>query len=209
MYIIYHNPYKNESFAFILQSKIESSQVLTLSSTAVSININKNPTKQRIMKIKNLFLVVVFLGLVGCSSETPKIRIISTNTGAKAAEVKLADAATSVGKSLQELAKIEQATHPRAKIPSPVDPEMIGMGQLASIDWSGPIGPLMSKIADATHYKLRVLGTPPAIPILISISAKDTQLADILRDAGFQCGDKANIVVYPGTKTIELRYAKP
>ncbi|MCL5261667.1 MAG: DotD/TraH family lipoprotein, partial [Gammaproteobacteria bacterium] len=82
------------------------------------------------------------------------------------------------------------------------------MDKIASIDWSGPVGPLVKKIATASNYKLRVLGTPPAIPILVSISAKDTPLADILRDATFQCGNKANIVVYPASRTIELRYVK-
>ena len=154
--------------------------------------------------------MVTFLQICisGCVSE-PKVTIVSSPTGTRAAETKLADAADSVSKSLRELAEIERATHPQAKLPSPVEPDLIGMGQLASIDWSGPIGPLVKKIADAAHYKVHVLGSNPAIPILVSISAKDTTLADILRDAGFQCGNKATIVVYPASKIIELRYAKP
>lgn len=156
--------------------------------------------------VKKVFFLSIAL-LAGCATE-PKVAIISSNLGAQVAETKLADAATSVSQSLQELAAMERAEHPRARLPVPVVPDQIGMGQLASLDWTGPVGPLVNKIAHASHYQVHVLGTAPAIPILVSITAKDTPLADILRDAGFQCGKKANIVVYPASRIIELRYAK-
>ena len=160
------------------------------------------------MKIKTfgiVFSAAISAFISGCASE-PKIAIMSNNVTGTSAENKLADAADSVSKSLQELAEIESATHPKLSLPSPSEPELIGMGQLASVDWSGPVGPFVKKIADSSNYKLHILGTQPAIPILISISAKNTPLADILRDAGFQCGNKANIVIYPASKIIELRY---
>lgn len=152
-------------------------------------------------------LLVPLIQLGGCTTE-PRIAMISSDRTSRSAETKLANAADSISNSLQELAEIERATHPQAKLPSPIEPDLIGMGQLASLDWTGPIGPLVKKIAEASNYKLHVLGTPPAIPILVSISAKDIPLGDILRDAGFQCGNKANIVVYPASKIIELRYVK-
>lgn len=163
------------------------------------------------MKSGSSFLVVFFLvaGIAGCSAGSHvSIDSAYDKRSQHAAELKLSETAASVSRSLAELAEIERATHPHAKILSPVDPDMIGMGQLASIDWNGPIGPLMKKIAEASKYKLNVLGTPPGIPILVSIMAKDTPLSDVLRDANFQCGSKANVVVYPASKIIELRYAK-
>lgn len=168
------------------------------------------------IKLKILiFSASVLLLITGCSSSrvspptANKIAIISNDSKVKEAEGKLADAALSISDSLQQLAEIERASHPQAKLPSPPAAEVIHMNQVASIEWAGPVGPLIEKIAKATSYKLRVLGKQPAIPILVSISAKDTPIADILRDATFQCGDKANIVVYPASRTIELRYAKP
>ena len=163
------------------------------------------------MKARISLLIVVFFAfqVIGCSSSR---RITSSNYYDKrsqhAAEQKLAEAATSISKSLAQLAEIERTTHPQKRMPSPVDPDMIGMGQLVSIDWSGPVGPLAKKIAKSSKYKLKVLGRSPGIPILVSMSAKDTPLADVLRDANFQCGNKAKIVVYPASKVIELRYAK-
>ncbi len=163
------------------------------------------------MKIWNFLVAVPFLvvGLTGCSTGS-KVYVDNNydKRSQHEAETKLSETATAVSKSLAELAEIERATHPHAKLLSPVDPDMIGMGQLACIDWNGPIGPLVKKIAEASKYKLNILGTPPGIPILVSITAKDTPLSDVLRDANFQCGSKANIVVYPASRIIELRYAK-
>jgi len=159
------------------------------------------------MKTTSFLVVACAILLAGCSHDQ-KIAVISNDSGARNAETKLADAAVSVSESLQQLAEIERATHPQAKLPTPPAPASIGMAQMTSIEWNGPVGPLVEKIAVASHYKVRTLGTPPAIPVLISVSAKDTPLADILRDVGFQCGEKANIVVYPEKKIIELRYAK-
>lgn len=159
------------------------------------------------MKTTSFLIVTGALLLSGCS-HNQKVAIISNDTGVRNAEASLVEAATSVSNSLKQLAEIERATHPQAQLPAPPAPGSIGMAQIASIEWNGPIGPLVEKIALASSYKVRTIGVTPAIPVLVSISAKDTPLADILRDAGFQCGEKANIVVYPERKTIELRYAK-
>ncbi len=165
------------------------------------------------MKIGSSFLVAFSLlaSLTGCGGTGTNTQYVDSSYDRRsqhAAETKLSEAATSVSRSLAELAAIERASHPHATLLSPIDPDMIGMGQLASIDWNGPIGPLAKKIAEASKYKLNVLGKSPGIPILVSIFAKDTPLSDVLRDANFQCGSKANIVVYPASKIIELRYAK-
>jgi defect-in-organelle-trafficking protein DotD len=162
------------------------------------------------METKSFFLVAIttlVIQLIGCTTES-KVAIINNDQDLRSAGVKLTATADSINKSLRELAEIDRAIHPQAILPSPVEPNMIGMGQLGSIDWSGPVAPLVKKIAEATNYKFKTLGSPPAIPILISITAKDTPLADILRDVAFQCGSKANIVTYPASKTIELRYVK-
>lgn len=118
----------------------------------------------------------------------------------------LAEAAVSVSTSLSKLAEIQQAVHPQARLPEPPNAAKIGMADLASVDWTGPIEPLVRKIASASHYKLRVLGHAPAIPIIVSVTAKDTPLADILRDLGFQAEQQAGLVLYPSSRVIELRY---
>lgn len=164
------------------------------------------------MKTKSIFTIAALLlvtQLVGCSSSaTNEVAIVTHDQDLQAAGIKLTAAAESVSKSLQELAKIDRAVNPQIKLPNSIDPDRIGMGQIGSIDWSGPVGPIVQKIADATHYKLKILGSSPAVPILVSVTAKDTPLADILRNIEFQCGRRASIVVYPSRNIIELRYVK-
>lgn len=120
------------------------------------------------------------------------------------AEIKLAEAAVSVSKSLSNLSAIERAEHPCVRLPCGFEgPDLCC---LASVDWVGPIEPLLMRIADATHYRLRVLGREPAIPIIISMTARDIPFGDILRDISLQAHKKACVCVYPRSRVIELRY---
>lgn len=124
------------------------------------------------------------------------------------AEVKIAEAADSVNESLKELSEIERAMHPGAHLPTPPNPARIGMAGTASVDWIGPVEPLVSKIAAASHYRLRVLGSKPVIPALVQVTKQDAPLMDILRDVTFQVQKKVDIVVYPSNRVIELRYLR-
>lgn len=122
------------------------------------------------------------------------------------AEVKLTEAASSVSRSLNQLANIERAMYPYLRLPKPENPAALGMHHVASVDWNGPAEPLLQKLAQASHYRLRVLGHQPAVPVMVSVVKKDVPLADILRDVVFQSSKRANIVVYPGSHIIEMRY---
>jgi len=156
------------------------------------------PNKKYPMKIRLLLIVIASLLLCSCANKTHD----DSYTAA------LANAATSSSQSLVRLKAIEQAANPPQSVAEPPDPATYGMAMPITIDWNGPIKPLVKKIATTTNYKLRVLGTAPAIPIIISISAKDVAIGDVLRDVGYQCGNRAQVVVFPSTHTIELRYAK-
>jgi len=120
----------------------------------------------------------------------------------------LAEASYSVSRSLVDLAETAQAAHPEASLEPPPSPATYGMGGITTVDWSGPVEPLVRQIAAAANYRVRVLGTPPAIPVLVTVYTKNAMLGDILRDVGYQCGRRASVVVFPGTRVIELRYAK-
>jgi len=123
------------------------------------------------------------------------------------AYVTLAEAADFVGPSLTQLGATEQAAYPPVSVTEPPNPASYGMEIPATIEWNGPIEPLTQQIANATNYKLQVLGRRPSIPVLVSISAKNAPMGDILRDAGYQCGKHAQVIVFPARHIIELRYA--
>lgn len=120
----------------------------------------------------------------------------------------LAEASYSVSRSVVDLAETEQAAHPLPDLPPAPSPASYGMGGTTSIDWSGPIEPILRQMAKAANYRLRVLGTPPAIPVIVTVYSKNEMLGDILRDVSYQGGRRANVVVYPNSRVIELRYAK-
>lgn len=122
------------------------------------------------------------------------------------AQAQLAEAATAVGQSLQELSAVQMTVHPPQKLQKPFNPQTIGMGKLASVSWTGPVKPLLLKIAQATNYHLNIIGKKPNLPVLVSINIQNEPIAEILRNVTYQVVMKADIAVYPKSRIIELRY---
>lgn len=164
------------------------------------------------MKINKFLIIPVVLLLAGCAT-THKIKYsyITANSAPvqstdRNAQAQLAEAASSVGHSLQSLSAIQMATHPRAKLGAPANPKAIGMAQQASLSWVGPVKPLLRKIAAASHYRLRVLGRTPAVKPIVQVNSRNQTLAAILRNVRYQVEKQATIKVYPSSRVIELRY---
>lgn len=153
------------------------------------------------MKIKIMTIAFVSLTFWGCASPPPVCHPDPVGSS-------LAEASYSVSRSIVSLSEIAEAAHPLPNVAPPPSPASYGMGGLTSIDWSGPIEPLVREIAKVTGYRVRVLGTEPAIPVLVTLFDKNMMVADILRDAAYQTGRRAAVVVFPESRVIELRYAK-
>ena len=158
------------------------------------------------MDLKKSAIMLAALLLIGCQSTVSKKPPL--NAPSDDATIKLAEAAHSVSNSLLELARIKSASTPKNLTKALPDTQAFNLQTRASVDWSGPIQPLAEKVAKAGHYRLRVLGKAPAVPVLIGVSTVDATLGDILRDMDFQAGNKASVKIYAHKKVIELRYAK-
>lgn len=155
------------------------------------------------MKLKPWLALTLSLSVFACAAPpAPKPTYVGKT------ESSLAEASYSVSRSIVDLAETEQAAHPNLNLEPPPAPASYGMGGYTTVDWSGPVEPLLKQIANASNYRLRVMGTRPAIPVLVTIYAKNAMLGDILRDTGYQVGRRASVVVFPSSKVIELRYAK-
>ncbi|WP_419419299.1 type IVB secretion system lipoprotein DotD [Legionella sp. D16C41] len=124
------------------------------------------------------------------------------------ATIKLAEAASSISDSMLEMARVEKVILPTKKDNTLTIPSTYNLQAKASVDWSGPIEELIARLALAAHYRIRVLGKEPAVPILVSVNVKDQSLAEILRNIDYQAGQKAYLHVYPNSQVVELRYAK-
>lgn len=155
------------------------------------------------MKLKSGLITFFTLILCSCAAPKPPQGYDISKT-----EASLAEASYSVSRSVVDLAETAQAAHPLPDLAPPPSPATYGMAGLTTVDWSGPVEPLVKQLAMAANYRVRVLGTPPAIPVLVTVYAKNTMLGDVLRDVGYQCGRRATVTIYPGSHVIELRYAK-
>jgi defect-in-organelle-trafficking protein DotD len=156
-----------------------------------------------------LFIALLFL-LAGCAGKnTVTFRKPPVNRPSDDATIKLAEAAVSVSGSMLEMARVEKVIYPhhnknnRYRIQN-----AYSLQARATVDWSGPIEELVARITAAAHFRFHVLGQAPPVPVLISISAKDRSLVELLRDIDYQAGKKANIYVFPQRQVIELRYVK-
>lgn len=158
---------------------------------------------------KKIALIISMLPLLAaCASRGGSTSSINVTTPPASVNetATLSEAAASVSRSLVNLAQVEQAAHPMMQLKNPPSAASYGMAMNASIDWSGPVEPLVQQLANVSKYRVRVLGVRPSIPVLVTLSERNVPVADILRDTAFQCGKRAQIVVLPDSKVIEIRY---
>ena len=160
----------------------------------------------RTIKIVIIFFLSILL--ISCASrKKPEVPELPPSNGVDAATIKLAETASSVDSSLMELARIQAVATPPIPDNLP-DLNIESLQNRLSVDWSGPIGQLVNNIALENNYHVNTVGTPPAIPILISISARDATAIEILRDIDYQAGHNAQIKIYPDNRIIEVHYGQ-
>ncbi len=158
------------------------------------------------MKKQLLWLGTVLVAVLINSGCVHRQYSLQPAAGSDTAEVALAQTAQAINESLHNLNQIKRATLPPGK--SLVDVDSYTMPGRVSVDWSGPIVPLLQQLAGMQHYQLVVLGQEPAIPVVVSIFAKDKAAIDILRDIDLQAGDRASLRVLPARRVVELRYQR-
>lgn len=155
--------------------------------------------------MKKMGLIALFCFVLGgCASPKPPAQ----PAGISQTDASLAEASYAVSRSIVDLAESAQAARPMPNLTPPPAPASYGMGGVTTVDWSGPIEPLVRQLAKAANYRVVILGTPPAIPVLVTVNVKNVMLGDVVRDVGYQAGERATLAVYPGSNVLELRYAK-
>jgi len=166
-------------------------------------SITEQVSKKIIKTMKKIAISLsMVLAITGCSMK----HRLPPQRPSSHAQIKLAEAANSVSRSLRELARVQREATPPAKGAKLPDPARLGIRQAATIDWSGPVEPLLKHISSAIHYRFRILGKEPAVPVIVTLTAKRAPVASILRDVDFQAGHQGRVMVYPKSRVIELRY---
>ena len=162
--------------------------------------------------VNPMMMVGICFVLTGCIHNTPYDLAAAERTQPSITQVsdesatQMAEAAASVSQSLTNLEAVEKANMvPSAAKLYPAVGQVVIPG-ISSIDWNGPIEPLVRQIAKATNYHVRIVGSAPITPIVVMVHEDQAANADILRNAALQAGNRATIKTNPAAKIIELRY---
>ncbi len=65
----------------------------------------------------------------------------------------------------------------------------------------------MQRLADRAGYEMMVNGDLPPAPVVITLDVRQKMVIDVLRDVGLQAGMRADVVVDPERRVVELNYA--
>lgn len=170
------------------------------------------------MKIIKLSILASALVLAGCASDSKRqvdlnLHYVGADSAMatssdSAAQAQVANAATSVSGSLDQLAAMEQAKN-RGRYSAPAPQKASGgLAVRTSVDWNGPADSILRRLASAAGYSFNVVGNRPSVPVLVNISANNETISQIIRNVSYQVSSKAAVGVYPQQKVIELRYFK-
>ena len=131
------------------------------------------------------------------------------------AGMRLAEAAERAEAALTALAMMRAAEMPPrpggmpAEAPgrSPVSgssPVPAELRRTVTIDWIGPVETLAEALARRAEYRFITAGAPSVRPVMVSVTARDVPLIEVLRDTGLQAGGAATLTVDAGRRTIRL-----
>lgn len=158
------------------------------------------------MKQYKYFLLGFVLVLVGCGVIPAPNPLGGENNinESDAALVDTAEAATSISHALSELASASRDGSMIKHETDDIIPQTLA--RVMSIDWAGPVEPLVKQLAQSSHMRFKVIGKEPAIPVLVSMRKRDALTYDVLQDIQAQIQPRAEIVVFPTSGVIELHY---
>jgi len=160
----------------------------------------------RTSRLSNILLIALAVSVSACSSmekhsnDTPQIVAAPDNVSAM-----LANAADRASTALQTLAAIESTRTPATNI-GPIGNAPPELRRAITVNWIGPAEPITSTLAERAGYEFLTIGTPPVIPVVVSIDAENRPVIDVLRNIGLQLGVRADIKVDSQRRIIEIHY---
>ncbi len=116
----------------------------------------------------------------------------------------LTEATKSVSASIAKLAEIQRAQHPDY-YKTPHNVVKAPVSATVSMNYIGPIEPLLRKLAKSSHLKYGKLGKQNGSPIIVSIDAKNSSLADVVKDIAYQAQNHA-VVEVTKSGVLQIRY---
>lgn len=159
----------------------------------------------RVRMLKRMVsLIAISCWMVGCSSWAPQPQEKPLAKTSDPAMIDTAEVATSVSRALNDLANVKNVQNHLIREEDQAPP--LVLTRLITLDWSGPVEPVLRQIAQASQLRLKVLGHAPAIPVMVNLDRHETMAYDLLQDIRGQVNGRANVVVFPTSGVIELHY---
>ena len=151
--------------------------------------------------LKTIFCAGVILSLGACVKPgNPQLVAEPDNV-----TLRLANAADRAANALDTLASIEQVRTP-TDLPPLAEGAPPELRRSITVNWVGPVEPLVKQLADRASYKLNVTGNKPEIAIVVTIDVRNQPVIETLRDVGLQLGGRAELKVDANQKIVELSY---
>ncbi len=121
------------------------------------------------------------------------------------ASLRLAAAAEKAASALDAISRVEQVRGPDAP-PDDFTGAPEELMEPVTLSWTGPMEPIVQMMALRAGYAFMVQGKAPPVPIVITLDVFDKPLLKVVRDIGLQAGERADIIVNPALKQMDLRY---
>ena len=117
----------------------------------------------------------------------------------------LADAATQASNALEQLAAVESSRSPNISV-NPIGDAPTPLRRAVTVSWVGPVEPITQKLAERASYNFEVLGTPPTVPVVVSLDIENRPVIEVLRDIGLQLGMRGDVRVDESRSVVEIHY---
>ena len=160
------------------------------------------------MSLRRMWLFPVALALSGCWETTPEKADAGQDREIDrviAAALDRASRANDVVAGAEAAVIAPERAGPGQDRPAGVrlTPELL---QTVNIDWHGPVEPMLAALAARANYEFRVVGKPPATPVMVSLKRQRTPLFELVRESGIVIHEHGDVALSMAARRIELRY---
>lgn len=121
----------------------------------------------------------------------------------------LLKSARNIEGSLTLLAEAEQYDKMKEPPGQPrIYQQIPGMEQVITMPWQGTLEQAVAKLSAFAGYETKLMGKPPITPILVTLGREPATVSDHMRNLGIQAGTRADLVVDPNQRIVEIRYGQ-
>lgn len=148
--------------------------------------------------MKKFLCFVFLLACFGCVKQKPVI--IEKNNWAYE---KIAAVADEVHEDIISIKEISSEKKVKKREPEIAFPQVFS--EKITLDWFGPVDPLLEVIASKLGYQTKIIGNLNRQEESIVLNAVDVPIKDVLEDIGWQLGEKIGLQIDITKKQIILK----